>query len=318
MFDCHYDLLTYILMKKDDPEFLRNYCAKVYRKDNIIGGIFNLFYMSEEEMKEEIGFSKDQINVVDNLREVKEYIQKYHLLSDDITYIFGIEGLDYLESIDDIDTLYELGLRSTNPVWNNQNKFGSGVNTNEGLTKLGQDLIQKLVQKKIAIDLSHSNEQTFWDIINICQKMKSQGYDPIVFASHSNIKALCDVKRNLTDEQIKAIKDLNGTVGITSIKRFCKKNVDVNDPNINFVQRYIDHINYLKNLLGDTNNIAVATDDMRYYYIEPEYYQHANVFDHDNIKEPLTIALINNGYTEDEINQILKTNFQEKVLKKVL
>ena len=39
MFDCHYDLLTYILMKKENPDFLKNYCTKVYRKDNIIGGV---------------------------------------------------------------------------------------------------------------------------------------------------------------------------------------------------------------------------------------------------------------------------------------
>ena len=55
--------------------------------------------MSEKEMQEENEISKDQINVINNLREVKEYIQKHHLLSDNVTYIFGIEGLDYLENI---------------------------------------------------------------------------------------------------------------------------------------------------------------------------------------------------------------------------
>lgn len=318
MFDCHYDLLTYILMKKENPDFLKNYCTKVYRRDNIIGGIFNLFYMSEKEMQEEIGISKDQIDVIDNLREVKEYIQKHHLLSDNVTYIFGIEGLDYLENIDDIDILYSLGLRSTNPVWNNQNKFGSGIRTDQGLTELGKKLIQKLIQKKIAIDLSHTNEQTFRDIIDVCRQMKKDSYEPIVFASHSNVKALCDVQRNLTDEQIKAIKELNGTIGVTSIKRFCIKDVDVNEPNTNFVQSYINHINYIKDLLGNVDNITVSTDDMRYYYIEPEYYQHANIFKHDNIKTPLTIALKNNGYTEEEINQILQTNFKHKILKKII
>ena len=55
--------------------------------------------MSEKEMQEENEISKDQINVINNLREVKEYIQKHHLLSDNVTYIFGIEGLYYLENI---------------------------------------------------------------------------------------------------------------------------------------------------------------------------------------------------------------------------
>ena len=216
MIDCHYDLLTYILIKKDEKEFLRNYCKNVYKKDNITGGIFNLFYMTEQEMKEELGIEKNQIDLIENLKEVKEYIRLNKIIPDNINYIFGIEGLDYLEKIDDIDILYSLGLRSTNPVWSNKNKFGGGVRANnkEGLTKLGKILIEKLVNKKIAIDLSHANETTFFDIINICKKMKKEGKDPIVFASHSNAKKVCNVPRNLTDEQILAIKELGGIVGV--------------------------------------------------------------------------------------------------------
>ena len=104
MFDCHYDLLTYILMKKNEPDFLKNYCSSVYNDNNITGGIFNLFYMSESEMKEELGFEKEQIDVIQNLKEVKNYIDSANLFFNKINYIFGIEGLDYLEKIDDIET----------------------------------------------------------------------------------------------------------------------------------------------------------------------------------------------------------------------
>lgn len=105
-----------------------------------------------------------------------------------------------------------------------------------------------------------------------------------MFASHSNVRALCDVPRNLTDEQIIAIKKLNGVIGVVSIKRFCINTLDVCNPNIDFEQEYINHINYIRNLLGTTENIAVATDDMKYYNIEPEYYQHANVYLHYDVK----------------------------------
>ena len=154
-------------MKKEDKEFLKNYCNKVYNKNNITGGIFNLFYMSEQEMKDEIGMFENQINVIENLKEVKQYIEENILISNDINYIFGIEGLDYLEKVEDIDILYSLGLRSTNIVWNNENQFGGGAKASEdcGLTELGKELIKKLIQKRIAIDLSHANEKTFWDII---------------------------------------------------------------------------------------------------------------------------------------------------------
>src|SRR5699024_5486152 len=103
MFDCHYDLLTYILMKKNDVNFLKNYCRKVYNKNNITGGIFNLFYMTPKEMKEEIGIEENEINPIKNLAEVKQFIESNKLVSKDINYIFGIEGLDYLQNIDDID-----------------------------------------------------------------------------------------------------------------------------------------------------------------------------------------------------------------------
>ncbi len=319
MIDCHYDLLTYILIKKDEKEFLRNYCKNVYKKDNITGGIFNLFYMTEQEMKEELGIEKNQINLIENLKEVKEYIRLNKIIPDNINYIFGIEGLDYLEKIDDIDILYSLGLRSTNPVWSNKNKFGGGVRANnkEGLTKLGKILIKKLVNKKIAIDLSHANETTFFDIINICKKMKKEGKDPIVFASHSNAKKVCNVPRNLTDEQILAIKELGGIIGVVSIKNFCIDTNDICNKNIDYEQKYIENITYIKNILGGVDNIAVATDDMKYYFIDPEYYQNINIYPHFNVKEKLKKALEKNDYNEIQIKKILEDNFKEKILKRL-
>ena len=319
MFDCHYDLLTYILMKKDEPDFLKNYCASVYNDNNITGGIFNLFYMLESEMKEELGFEKEQINVIENLKEVKNYIDSANLFSNKINYIFGIEGLDYLEKIDDIDILYSFGLRSTNPVWNNQNKFGGGSKTDNkyGLTKLGELLIKKLVHKNIAIDLSHTNESTFFDIINLCKNLKKAGENPIVFASHSNVRFLCNVSRNLSDEQIFAIKELGGVIGVVSIKKFCVDTNDICNPDIDFEKYYIEHILYIKNLLGDVQNISLATDDMRYYFIEPEYYQNANIYLHFEVREKIEKALLRNGFSISEIECIMHKNFENKILNRL-
>ena len=319
MFDCHYDLLTYILMKKNEIKFLKQFCKKIYRKDNISGGILNLFYMTEKEMKEELGIKEKDIDLIQNLKEVKEYIQINQLIPSNIKYIFGIEGLDYLKNIEDIDILYSLGLRATNPVWNNKNKFGGGIraDTHTGLTKLGKQLIEKLVQKGIAIDLSHSNETTFFDIIHLCKNMKKEGNNPIVFASHSNAKSLCNIPRNLTDKQILAIKELDGIIGVVSIKRFCVNTTDIQNPNIDYEQKYIEHINYIRDLLGSVENIAVATDDMKYYSFEPEYYQNANIYPLYEVKNSLKKSLIKNNYTEHEIKKILEDNFKDKILKRI-
>jgi len=196
MFDLHYDLLTYIYMNKNNLIKVKKHCKKIF-KDNIVGGIFNLFYMSPKEMEEELKIEKEEINIIENLKVVNTLIKENNLIPRHIKCIYGIEGLDYLEKIQDIDLIYDLGVRSANIVWNNDNKFGGGAKGNKerGLTALGQKLIEKLVDKKIAIDLSHTNEKTFYDIVNLCRILKNKGENPIVFASHSNIQKLCNVPR---------------------------------------------------------------------------------------------------------------------------
>lgn len=209
MFDCHYDLLTYIYMDKSNLDEVKAHCKSVF-KDNIRGGIFNLFYMSPIEMEEELGIKKEEIDIIQNLKTVNKLIKENNIIPDNIKYIYGIEGLDYLEKLEDLDEIYNLGVRSTNIVWNNDNKFGGGAkgDTNRGLTDLGRDLVKKLVDRKIAIDLSHANEKTFYEIIEMCEELKKTGKRPIVFASHSNAKSICNHIRNLSDDQILKIKEL--------------------------------------------------------------------------------------------------------------
>ena len=315
MFDLHYDLLTQVYINKDKMAELKNNFNKIYNEKNIIGGIFNLFYMSPKEMKDELNINPNEINIIENLKEVNSLIKKYELIPKKIKYISGIEGLDYLEKIEDIDILYELGVRSTNIVWNNNNKFGGGArgDKRQGLTKLGEQLIKKIVQKNIAIDLSHANTKTFYGIIEKCQELKNEGINPIVFASHSNSRKICNVPRNLTDNQIKEIAKLGGAIGIVGIKQFCtlKRNVP------NYCEEYIKHINYVRDLLEGTENICVSTDNMEYYKIEPEKYKTMNVFKQENVKEKIEKSLKENGYTKEIINNILYKNFEMKILQRL-
>lgn len=307
MYDCHYDLLTYIYMNKNNLNEVKKHCNKIFDK-NIKGGIFNLFYMSEDEMQAELGINSTDIDIIKNLTEVKQLIEKEKIIPEDIEYKIGIEGLDYLEKIEDIDILYKLGVRSVNPVWNNHNKFGTGVrpykiiNKKNGLTSLGKQLICKLIQKRIAIDLSHSDEQTFWDIIQECKKYKDS--KPKILASHSNCRTICDVPRNLTDKQIKAIKEFEGIIGVVTIKAFCSAEKDVD-----YSKEYLKHIEYIKRLLGGVENIALATDDMTYYKIEPEYYQNTNIFKQEDVDRKITDILKIANFTEKEIYKLKEENY---------
>lgn len=312
MFDCHYDLLTYIYINRNNIKKVKKYCENIF-KYNITGGIFNLFYMSPKEMKEELGITKEEINIIENLKVVNKLIKENKLIPKNIKYIYGIEGLDYLEKIEDIDKIYDLGVRSVNIVWNNDNKFGGGAKGDKrrGLTNLGKELVKKLVDKKIAIDLSHANERMFHDIVNLCNELKQKGKKPIVFVSHSNARELCDVPRNLTDDQIRKIKELDGIIGIVGVKSFCIKEDKFNNDKEKYYKAYIEHIKYLKDLLGGVDNIAVSTDDMTYY--GTKYYKNFNVFKQENVKHELQELLWVNGFTREEIEKILYLNFYEKI-----
>lgn len=304
MYDCHYDLLTNIYINRENLKNVKQYCNNIF-KNSIEGGIFNLFYMSKQEMKEELSIKPEEIDVIENLRIVNKLIKQKKLIPENVKYNIGIEGLDYLKNIEDIDVLYDLGVRFVNPVWNNHNKFGTGVrpyektNSKEGLTNLGRELIYKLIKKEITIDVSHSDEQTFWDIIEECKKYKNM--NPRVIASHSNCKTIFNVQRNLDDNQIKAIQEFNGIIGIVSVKQFCSDE--------NYEQAYIEHIKHAKKILGTVDNIVLSTDDMSYYKIEPEKYQNMNIFKQNIIDYEITKRLKQNGFTQNEVDRIKSENY---------
>lgn len=291
MFDYHYDLLTEVYLNRNNLQFLKERYNKAYNKNNITGGIFNLFFMTEKEMEDELGILKEEINLKKMLFEVHKLIRENDLIPAGTKYVYGIEGLDYLENLDDLEYLYNLGVRSVNPVWNNENKFGGGAmsNPNVGLKPLGKELIEKLVDTGITIDLSHANEKTFWDIVNVVEYLNKNGKKANVIASHSNAKALCDVPRNLTDEQLLAIKRLGGTVGVVSVKKFCK----AGDENAVTIDDYYNQFKYISNLFGGTKQIGIATDDMSYYPTDVEYNKNMNLFGIIDVKEKLEKLPIN-------------------------
>ena len=217
-------------------------------------------------------------------------------------------------------------------------KYGSGFRGSYGLTDAGKELIKKAVELGILIDLSHANEKTFWDIIQYIKKLKQDGYNPFTFASHSNcmglfekqtkmykeeeflLKANIFCKRNLTDAQLLAIKELGGLVGIVSYKPFCLLTRDDSYVyNENYKKLYNDALKdqftYLRNLFGGVENIITASDDMDFEkLLDPLFSSNCNYFNYENISALQTTFLKNIGFSNNEIDMILRSNFEEKIL----
>ena len=310
MFDAHYDLLSiaYVCYLKNDYSYLEE-GIKSYRNDNVQGVIANLYFMSEEEMKEELHpkYYQKEVSVIEMFRISTEIIKSY-LPNTDL--IFSIEGCDFLET-SDLDELYSLGLRNILPVWNNKNKYASGNRSNQGLTEEGKCLLEKAIELGISIDLSHANKKSFDDITSYLMEKKAAGEDFFVMASHSNARSKCTRERNLEDDQLLAIKELNGLVGVFSNRNFIvpeslKEKVNQQEKE----QYYLEHINHIVDLIG-IDHVVLATDDMDFCKEADAEYGEVQIYSYDNIAKNVQSTL-EQRYSIEDTYQITYGNMKQR------
>ena len=308
MIDLHFDLLTklYTSYLENDFTFIDEF-SKNFNKDNVSGVIANMCFMSKKEMEEEYSkhYFNDSVSVVEMFMISKQLIEEY--IDSDIKYIMSIEGCDYVD-INDLDTLKELGLKAIVPVWNEKNRYGSGNRSDIGLTKEGVKFIWHAFELGLGVDLSHANKNTFDDIIEVAKIAASTELEPIIYASHSNCYSLCDRDRNLTDEQLLKIKELDGVVGLFSNRGFVYKDSFKNKTDNELVKdRYLEHIKHLENLFGGIDNICLSTDDMTFCGDKDPDYNLCPIFDYSKINKSLT-SLLGKEYTEEEIYKLMYGN----------
>lgn len=307
MYDLHYDLLTAMYMAKLNNNFDNiEKWMECYNKNNIIGLTATMCFMSKDEMDREYNkeYYKDSSNIIDmfesSINLTKKYIPKY------IDVLYGLEGCDFLKDIDDLEILYDLGVRVVNIVWNEPNKYASGNRDTYGLTNLGKKLIKKIIDLKMIIDLSHANSKTFDDIIELVKEEKKNGKEVYIYASHSNSKKLCDINRNLTDEKIKKIKEVNGYIGVCSNRNFVVKNALKNNvSNQELRRKYIEHIKYIGNIIG-FDKVLLSTDDMTFSNGDEDY-KKLPIYNYRYIKEELESDL-NNNFDKKITNDIMYMN----------
>src|SRR6266852_7559765 len=154
--------------------------------------------------------SEGQVRVVHTVEEVEYCLT--HDIHIAIMHMEGVEGID--ANLDTLEVFNRVGLRSLGVVWSRPNIFAQGVpfkfphspDTGPGLTGAGRELVRGCNRLGIMLDLSHLNEQGFWDVAALS--------DAPLVATHSNVHAICPSTRNLTDKQLDAIKETEGLVGL--------------------------------------------------------------------------------------------------------
>lgn len=323
MYDMHYDLLTilYYNLKKNNPlanpEKLIEDCKRIYHDDNIKGGIINLYFESVQEMEEELGISKQELDDVmgmfkESVSEFKSY-QAAGILPEG-EFIYGIEGCDYLRDANDLTKLYNMGLRSITPVWNNKNKFGSGNRSDSGITEKGVKLIIKAIDLNMIVDVSHANPRTFFGITSVCNGARVRnGKSVNLVASHSNVRSLCDRERNLTDAQLHDLDDAGGYIGLFTNGNFLSLD-NTSLPSEERINNYLKHLDYVLNVIKFTpERIFTSTDNMD--FAPQECYHNLGVCPHEQIHETLHDAIAKKY--DNELADMVLTKNAKRLIQKV-
>jgi membrane dipeptidase len=217
-----------------------------------------------------------------------------------IAAIIGVEGGHTIEnSIDKLINLYNLGMRYLTITWNNSTDWAvSSADSRTktvGLSDFGKQVIKTLDSLGVIIDVAHTGIKTIEDILVTTT-------NPIV-STHTGVYSLANNARNLTDDQIKAIADGGGVVGIVFYPYF------LTNTSTAYISDIIKHIDYIVNLVG-IDYVALGSDFDGIGTTVPQDLKNVSQY------PALTLALLKKGYSVSDVKKILGENFM-RVFRKV-
>jgi membrane dipeptidase len=146
-----------------------------------------------------------------------------------------------------LDTFYDMGLRQIQLTFNWRNWVGDGCTerTQAGLSWYGLDMVRRMNEVGMIVDVGHTGYQSTLDAIEVSSR-------PIVF-SHTNCKAICDHPRNKTDDQIRALAKKGGVMGLTCFNWF------VSDKPNSTLSDLLDHYDHAAKIVGP-DYIGIGSD----------------------------------------------------------
>lgn len=144
----------------------------------------------------------------------------------------SVEGAELLGcSLKGLEWAHREGVSAVNLTWNRENAISGSHcdNPTQGLTALGRDFVRRMGELGMLVDVSHLSEPGFWDVMEL--------QEGPVLASHSNARAVWEHTRNLTDDQITAIIEHHGVIGVNFYRNFVGGRGLLDD-----VRRHLDHM----------------------------------------------------------------------------
>jgi membrane dipeptidase len=208
--------------------------------------------------------------------------------------ILVIENSEVLEgSLNVLRMLHRIGVRSIG-ITHNLNTWAAAGNAEAqcggGLTRFGVEMVQEMNRLGMVVDVSHIAERGFYDVLEVSEQ-------PVI-ASHSCCTALCDHPRNLTDDQIRALAQHGGVMGITFVPYFVDPEWKHSDwPAVPSLEQLLDHVDHAVKV-GGIDHVGIGSD-----------FDGGGTVVRDAGEYPrITAGLLARGYAPSDVRKILGEN----------
>ena len=230
--------------------------------------------------------------------------------------MLGFQNIQPLENDLRLLKLYhQLGVRIIQLSYHFRNAAadGGGERTDSGLSLFGFSLIKEMNRLGMVVDLAHVGKHSVLEAVEASE-------DPVI-ASHSNPRALVSAYQNKTDEEIKAIAEKGGVLGVTAFPRLVSK-----DPDKCKLDDLLNCIDYTVKLVG-VSHVGIGLDlaegwaeypptRMNLIKIDKRIYNWPARIEAVTDFPNITKGLVGKGYSDQEIGKILGGNFM-RVFRKV-
>ena len=218
-----------------------------------------------------------------------------------IGYILSLEGADSIVNIDYLEKSYMLGLRAIGPAHYGPGVYAHGTDSNGSIGQKGKELVKKIEELNLILDVTHLSDTSFWETIEI--------YNGNLWASHNNCRKFVNHNRQFSDDQIKEIIRRDGIIGVPldawmMVPNWIRGKSTPETMGVTLNQM-IENIDYICQLSGNSNHVGIGTDLDGAFGIEQTPTDIDTIADLQKI--PLMLKKI--GFSESDVEKVMNKNF---------
>lgn len=241
---------------------------------------------------------------ITNRQQLDNHLQQWNEAPETtpIGYILSLEGADSIRELDDLQRSAEQGLRALGPAHYGIGRWALGHDCDGPLTDRGRQLLAEMDHLSLILDATHLSEPTFWDAL--------ETFQGDIWASHHNCRALVDDPRQLSDEQIKALAQRGGVIGVAfdvwMVVPGWRRKISMPETTPGATMHTLaNHVDHMCQLLGTCQHTGIGTD------LDGGYGNEQTPSDLDTIANLTDFIQIlrERGYSEDDLAAICHGNF---------